>query len=286
MPELPEVETIRQDLKKKILNQKINKIDIINKKSVRNAADIFVRALKGNYFSEISRVGKLLILHLHPGNKFLLIHLKMTGQLIYKSKQGMVAGGHGSEPDMELPNKHTRVVIELADKTKLFFNDLRKFGYLEIVDRARLEKIKSKFGIEPLTKDYTLSRLKEIIKKRKAPIKAVLLNQNLIAGIGNIYADEILFAARVRPDRTANGLTDKEIKRIYENGNKIIKKAIEYRGTTFNNYVDADGKRGNFMNFLRIYSKKEGEKCFRCPGNIIKVKVAGRGTRFCPKCQS
>lgn len=285
MPELPEVETIRQDLQKKILVRIINKININNKKSVLNVADVFVKALSGNSFSEISRVGKLLIFHLRQGKKFLLVHLKMTGQLIYENKQGTVVGGHGSSVDIKLPGKHTRVAIGFTDQSNLFFNDIRKFGYLEIVDLAKLEKIKNKFGIEPLTKNYTYNRLKEIIKKRKAPIKAVLLNQSLIAGIGNIYADEILFAACVRPDRPANNLTEQEIKRIYENTNIIIKKAIKYRGTTFNNYVDAEGKKGSFINFLRIYSKKEGDKCFRCSGKIIKTKIVGRGTRFCPKCQ-
>lgn len=285
MPELPEVETIRRDLSKKILNKKIKNIYIGKKRIVRNEEQDFLQVLNGNKFVEIDRVGKLLIFVLQSGKKYLLVHLKMTGQLIYCHQGKYIAGGH-SLPKIgdALPNKYSHVIFTFADNSKLFFNDMRQFGYLEVADKEKLEKIKNKFGIEPLTSNYKLAKLKIILKKRSAPVKAVLLDQKVIAGIGNIYADEILFFARIRPERKANSLSDEEIKRVYAGSQKIIKDAIKFRGTTFNDYVDAQGNVGSFVKFLKVYGRK-GEKCYLCKGFVKKIKLAGRGTHFCPSCQ-
>ena len=292
MPELPEVETIKNDLKKRILGKKITGVEVRGGKVVGNKPADFTKILKGNSFHAIDRIGKLLIFELADRKNFLLIHLKMTGQLIYCNKGEVVAGGHetGGEGDKipgvgeALPNKYTHLIFSFANGAKLFFNDLRKFGYAKIVGEKELEKIKGEYGIEPLTKDFTLKAFKEALGVRNAPIKAILLNQGLIAGIGNIYADEALFEARIRPSRRAGSLSDKETEALFKAVNNIIKKAIKYRGTTFSNYVDASGRKGNFTKLLKVYHR-EGEKCRRCGAVIKKAKVAGRGTRFCEKCQ-
>ena len=151
--------------------------------------------------------------------------------------------------------------------------------------KCRVENIIEKYGLEPLDKNFTAAALYDIVKGRQAPIKAILLNQALIVGIGNIYADEILFAAGIRPSRRARTLTIVEIERIYKAAKAVLRQAIKYRGTTFNNYVDADGNQGNFMKLLKVYGR-EKKKCLRCRTGVIKkIKVAGRGTRYCPRCQ-
>ncbi len=284
MPELPEVETIRRDLASRLLNKKITGVEIRKQRMVKNNARIFVKILTGNKFTAIDRIGKLLIFRLQTGG-FLLIHLKMTGQLIYCHQGKFIAGGH-SLPKIgaDLPNKYSHVIFSFADGDRLFFNDLRQFGYLIIVAPEQLQKVKNKFGMEPLTVNFKPDKFTEILQKRTAPIKTVLMNQDLIAGIGNIYADEILFAAQVNPKRSANSLTKKEVKRIFQASNSVMKRAIEHRGTTFNDYVDAQGNVGSFIRFLRVYGRK-GQKCYRCGGVVKKIKMGGRGTHYCPSCQ-
>lgn len=285
MPELPEVETIRRDLSQKILHKKITKVEVKKKRIVKGDTKKFVQILVGNKFVSLGRVGKLLILTLDRNKYNLLIHLKMTGQLIYCHQGHFVAGGH-SLPKIgdSLPNKYSHVIFTFADNSRLFFNDMRQFGYLQLVNQSELDKITKKYGIEPLTADFKPESLKQIVKKRTAPIKAVLLNQQLISGIGNIYADEILFATGIRPTRKASTLSDHEIKKIFLASQKIIKAAIKFRGTTFNDYVDADGNIGSFVKFLKVYGRKD-KKCPRCKGIVKKIKVAGRGTHYCSACQ-
>ena len=293
MPELPEVETIKNDLKEKILKKRIKKVDLRLKKIVKSSAKSFVLDLEGNKFTNIKRRGKLLIFDLSQKNKYLLIHLRMTGQLIYQKNKEVIAGGHSDRRRDEalprlyddLPNKHTHVIFHFSDNSQLFFNDLRRFGVVKIVDKKELENILNNFGKEPLEKSFSLKIFQDIIKSKSENIKAFLLNQKYLAGIGNIYADEILFEAKILPGRKINSLDAKEIKKIYQAIRKILKKAVKYRGTTFYSYTDARGQKGNFTKFLKVY-KREGEKCLRCKkGIIIKTKIAGRGTRYCSKCQ-
>jgi len=263
------VETIRRGLAKSVLHKSISGVMVINSQPIRGNKNTFANTLKNQKIEDIGRIGKLLIFKL-SGGKYLLIHLKMTGQLIYGK---------------DLPTKYTRVIWNFKDKSKLYFNDMRKFGYLEIVDQKTKDKIVSKYGIEPLAKNFTLPNFKIAIDKRKAPIKAVLLNQQLIAGIGNIYADEICFAAEVMPSRPVHKLREEEIKKLYKSAQKIIKEAILHGGTTFKDYVNAHGAKGTHTDYLQVY-KRAGEKCLRCRKGIVTVKrVGGRGTHFCPVCQ-
>ncbi len=313
MPELPEVETIKNDLRKAILGKKIADVLLRDKKAVGGGVDDFLKILKGNEFKGISRVGKLLIFKLKNG-KYFLIHLKMTGQLIYitppnpplrkgrglkgekrglnpptppllKGAKGIIAGGHPFPEIAGHPTKFTRAVFKFADGSELYFNDMRRFGYLKIADEEKLKKIERGYGIDPLGKDFKYESFRKIFKNKKVSVKSVLMDQKLMAGIGNIYSDEILFAAQVKPTRRANSLKEAEMKKLFSVIRPILKKAIKHRGTTFSDYVDGQGKQGNFTPLLKIYGKKAGEKCPVCGGGVKAVKIGGRTAKFCPKCQ-
>jgi formamidopyrimidine-DNA glycosylase len=303
MPELPEVETIRRDLQSKIVGKNITDVLVRDKRTVKGSVASFGKVLSRNKFIKIERRGKLLLFGLEDG-KYLLVHLKMTGQLILaESGKGIprgqppsgkvesgrvIAGGHSFKggQSFHLPDKHTRVVMEFSDNSKLFFNDLRVFGYMKIVTGKERDRIfNNDFGLE----GDQLGRLKveqfiKLFVNRKTRIKAFLLDQKIIAGIGNIYADEICFCTGVRPSRRVNELTHAEIKRLFKCTPKILKLAVKHRGTTFNNYVDSGGNKGNFVQFLKVYGRGGG-KCRRCSGIIKKIKQGGRGTHFCPDCQ-
>jgi len=284
VPELPEVETIRQDLRKKILSKTIKKVGTTAKARLNLSSAKFVRSLQGQKFLEINRIGKLLIFVL-PKNNYLLVHLKMSGQLIYQRGREVIAGGHSDNKLSKLlPDNFTRAVFSFVDGSKLFFNDMRRFGYLKIVGENELKNEKAKFGIEPLTKNFTLKNFKATLQGRKTNLKALLLNQKLFAGIGNIYADESCFVAGIRPDIQINKLIDAQIKRLFVTIQTTMKQAIKKRGTTFNSFVDADGNRGNFVASLKVYGRG-GQKCRRCGDTLLRVKIAGRRTVYCPNCQ-
>jgi formamidopyrimidine-DNA glycosylase len=288
MPELPEVETIRRDLEKKIATQKIKAIEILATKSVYNSSAEFKKILVGNNFKHIERRGKLLMFELDKIEKYayLLVHLKMTGQLIYRNKKQILAGGHSQTAmDTNVPNKFTRVIFTFSDGGQLFFNDLRRFGYLKLVSKEAKEKIvKNNFGIEPLTPDYIFMDFAKLFAKRQTNVKALLLNQKLISGIGNIYADEACFDAEILPMRRASSLSSVELKKLFKAIEKVLEISIKNRGTTFNNYVDSDGNTGSHINFLKVYGR-DGEKCKKCKSVILKKKHAGRGTHYCQNCQ-
>lgn len=297
MPELPEVETIRVGLEKKLLNKKIIKIKADKIRMIRNDFALFKNELMGSYFLRIERIGKLLIFFINKNNKFLLVHLKMTGQLVYCSSDSFEIGGHanslkevkaansGKFEDICIPGKFTHIIFEFNDGSRLFFNDMRQFGYMKIVDKEELKAIKRKFGIEPLQDGFNWDNFEKIFKNRKTNIKNILLNQQLISGIGNIYADEILFKSSIMPTRKADTLSEKELKKIFKNTEAVIKKAIKYKGTTFSDYIDSDGKKGNYSGLLKVYGRA-GKKCLKCKkAEIKKIKLSGRGTSYCPVCQ-
>lgn len=305
MPELPEVETIRRDLARCVLNKVIRSADVLQSKAVGGDSAAFAHSVRGGKFTGIDRVGKLLIFSLGL-DKFLLIHLKMTGQLVYRAGGFIVAGGHSEtdSPGMHIsdreiapgkpdpipdlaeiaPGKYTRVILTFADGSKLFFNDLRRFGFMRAVDRAGRDKAVSAFGIEPMTKSFSLEGFVEIFRGRKTLVKAALLNQSLIAGIGNIYSDEICFSAGVRPSRRAASLSSSDVRALFLAVNRILRRAVKERGTTFSTYVDGAGNKGNFIRHLRVYGRG-GFPCKRCGRPLAKKRIAGRGTVFCRFCQ-
>lgn len=289
MPELPEAQTIKTGLKTKVINKKIKKITARDKKVVKNSQDI-IKNLESQKFVAIERLGKLLVFKT-SNSKYLLIHLKMTGQLIYKKQEEIIAGGHPFDLKVsnlwggDLPNKYSKLIIEFSDNSKLFFNTIRRFAYAKLLtSEEQLKELKDNFGIDALSFNVSFSKFKELFSNIKTNIKAFLLNQKKIAGLGNIYVDEILFVSEIRPNRKVNSLSSEEIYRIYKNIKPILRKAVKYKGTTFSNYADAEGKSGGYSRFLKVYGQ-EGKNCPECKGKIKKKTIAGRGTHFCPKCQ-
>jgi len=284
MPELPEVETIRSGLNQKILHKTITRFSVKKDRLVRNSKTELQKALLNNHITHIERVGKLLIFHLDT-DQFLLVHLKMTGQLIYIIGSEIVAGGHSTQNLDVMPTKYSYVVFDFHDGSQLHFNDMRQFGYIRLVDKDEKEKVKSKFGLEPLTPNFTLKNFQNTLASRKGILKAVLLNQEILAGIGNIYADEICFRAKVKPNRRISTLSTREIGELYKACQYIIKKAIQSRGTTFSNYRDSANQKGNYVQYLKVYGRAH-QPCLVCKkATIKKIKVAGRGTCYCPNCQ-
>lgn len=284
MPELPEVETIKNDLSTRIIDKKIVGIEIRTEKIIRGEVRTFRKELLNHEFRDIRRRGKLLIAGI-GNDRYLTVHLRMTGQLIYGKDGVLIAGGHEqkNQSDSQI-GKHTHVILKFADNSILYYNDIRKFGYLRIVSGAELEVEMNKFGPEPLEKEFNRIYLKGIMRGNKRAIKTFLLDQANIAGIGNIYADEALFGAGVLPERSAAELNEEEIGRLVMNIKRIIKEAVRYRGTTFSDYRDPSGVVGNYSKMLKVYGRG-GQKCLACGEILIKVKVNGRGTVYCARCQ-
>lgn len=286
MPELPEVETVRKDLFKLLPGSKISDIKIRKKKVVKNKTATLHKHAKNKKIKDIIRRGKLLAILFEDQQYALLIHLKMTGQLIYQQDNRLTAGGHG-EPKITneaLPNKYTHVIITFDNNAKLYFNDMRQFGYIKLVDKRELARKLNSFGIEPLSQEFTPQYLKSTLKKRKTALKNVLLNQELIAGLGNIYVDEVCFAAGVRPSRPAYKVTLKEAEALQKATKRILKQALKKRGTTFRDYRDGLGGEGNFTKLLQVYGRNQ-EPCRKCKAPLKRIKIGGRGTIYCANCQ-
>ncbi len=283
MPELPEVETIVRDLDKRLKGKKIASINSADKKVFQlSLAD--VKQATGKTVKSVWRRAKTIIIDLGQIN--LLLHLKMTGQLVYQAKKSIIAGGHPiAHEGRELPNKFTRVIFKFNDNSILYFNDVRRFGWVKLAAAAELARLNEKIGIEPLSKDFTLEFFKKFLShKSKTTVKQALLDQKYLAGLGNIYADEALFAARIKPFRRVKTLQAPEIKKLWQAIPKILRYAIKRRGTSFNDYVDAQGETGNFIKYLKVYGRA-GEKCKNCGQPVKKIKLGGRGAHWCDKCQ-
>jgi formamidopyrimidine-DNA glycosylase len=286
MPELPEVETVRLQLKHKILGKTIDSVDIFHMKTVEHNRT-FAKKLTGKQIADIDRVGKLMILSfVGEDNLFLLAHLKMTGQFFFVDENGdIVGGGHSmTAADTKLPTKHTRVAFHFTDNTTLYFNDTRLFGYTKLANAKEVVKARAGFGPEPIDPEFDVDWFTEKLKRRNTPIKAALLDQSFVAGLGNIYVDEALWRAKVRPTRKASLVTKKEAAAIAEASGDVMNESIAIGGTTFQNFVDTDGHAGNFTSYLKVFGK-QGEVCSRCGKIILKTRCAGRGTHYCPGCQ-
>ncbi len=278
MPELPEVETIKNQLQEKIAGKAIKRVEVNEKKMVKGISiPEFKTKIEGVKIKGISRRAKLLIIQLE-NNLSLLIHLKLTGQLIFHPFL--------KEED-EKVLKSARLVYYFNDGSLLLHNDLRQFGFVKLMNEEEFKKffLKEKFGPEPLEKEFSFEKFKEILaKKRRRRIKPLLMDQKFLAGVGNVYANEACFCASLNPTRVVKDLKDEEIKRLYHCLLEILKEAIKYKGTSADAYVDASGRRGNYLLKLKIYGR-ESEKCFRCQGKIKRIVLFGRGTFYCPKCQ-
>jgi formamidopyrimidine-DNA glycosylase len=285
MPELPEVQTVVSELQRKLKGKKIKTIEVDAVRSALPSPSILIAKAKGQVIKAVKRRGKMIDIDL-GGDHNLLVHLKMTGQLVYVGKTGQkVSGGHPIGTVGELPNKFSHVIINFTDGSTLYFNDIRKFGWVKYATNIERDIARQKYGLEPFDKKYTLANFKAILKRSpKKKIKQLLMDQEKISGLGNIYADESLFASKIRPMRTAGSLTEKEIKDLYQVIPKILKFAISKGGTTADNYVRTDGSKGQMIKYLKVYGRG-GEKCQRCDSAITKIKLGGRGTHYCKTCQ-
>ncbi|MBR0415830.1 bifunctional DNA-formamidopyrimidine glycosylase/DNA-(apurinic or apyrimidinic site) lyase [Candidatus Saccharibacteria bacterium] len=280
MPELPEVETIKRGLSKFCLGQKIRRVKINCAKSFIGPSEI----VEGQEIVGIRRFGKALVIDL-SGGVSLMIHLRMTGQMIYDGKE-RYAAGHPSENFVDkLPNRQTRVIFELSDGT-LYFNDQRKFGFVKVLPTD--EVVEDKF-IKSLAKEPWKMEGEEFYKKlqrhKNAPIKAVILDQKIICGLGNIYADEALYDCQIHPKTLAGDLSEKQAGELLESAKKVMEASINSGGSTMKTYVKADGTKGDYLEKFAQVFRREGQPCRRCGAEIEKIRVAGRGTHICPQCQ-
>lgn len=286
MPELPEVETVRRGLHDLIIGKVISGEKHDTPKGFPNAPADVSRFLVGAMVTDVRRRAKVLLIDLLT-DYTLVIHLKMTGQLVFRGEQVFGAGHPNESLIGELPDRSTRVTLQFTDGSHLYFNDQRKFGWMRLMPTLEVPNIDfmKKVGPEPLEDDFTAQQFTDRFTRRgKTSIKAAILDQTVVAGVGNIYADESLWGAKIHPKRLVNTITDKEFILLYTELRAVMNMAIEKGGSTDKNYVNAEGKRGSYMDFARVF-RREGLTCPRCDAEIIKFKAAGRGTHICPVCQ-
>ncbi len=272
MPEIAEVETVRNTLKNKILNKKIKEVKIIYPKIIETDLDEFKKVMEGNTFHDIKRIGKYLIFELDK--HYLISHLRMEGKYFLKNSNEEIL-------------KHEHLIFKFSDNTDMRYHDTRKFGRMALVLKENLydyEGVK-KQGIEPIDDKLSKEYLYDKFKNKSIPMKTLLLDQTIISGLGNIYADEVLFEARVNPFKLGKDITLSECDRIKASSKKIILKAIEEGGTTIRSYTSSLGVTGRFQQYLGVH-KQEGKPCKICKTIIKKAKVNGRSTYYCEKCQN
>lgn len=272
MPELPEVETVVRGLREKVVGRIIRKVNIYYENIIEYPdVSSFQEKIKNQKINEINRYGKWIIFVLD--RYYLLSHLRMEGKYFLKPKGATL-------------EKHEHISFVLDNDMELRYMDVRKFGKMQLIEKENINKIGPflEMGLEPWDKKLNTLYLKEKFLRKKLPIKSCLLDQRIIVGIGNIYADEILFLSKINPLKEANSLSLEELERIIDNTKLVLEKAIEKGGTTIRSYTSLNGIHGLFQQELYVHSK-EGQKCLICGSDILKIKVGGRGTYYCPKCQ-
>ncbi len=272
MPELPEIETVKLQLQKVLLGQKLIAVNILTPKIVQDKLEELV----GKEVLGIRRLGKVLLIDF--GKDLALgFHFKMTGQLIYDDGKTRIAGGHPSEDFVaKLPNSHTRVVFEF-DHSKLFFNDMRMFGWVQINP-----KFVESLGPEPF--EMSADKFVENVKNVRRPIKVAIMDQSLISGVGNIYANDALWEAKINPSTLANKLSTDELLLLFEKIKLVLAEGIKYGGATAENYLNLHGLGGHYQEHFRTYNRAD-LACLRCSTPIKKITLGGRGTFYCPTCQ-
>ncbi|MFH1859452.1 MAG: bifunctional DNA-formamidopyrimidine glycosylase/DNA-(apurinic or apyrimidinic site) lyase [bacterium] len=267
MPELPEVETIVRGLQEQIVGKKIVGVRVILPKIIRGNAGDFIALISGTTIQKVWRRGKMLVIDLYEGRS-LLVHLKMTGQLLYLSEESPIA-------------KHTHLILDLSDGRQLRYLDVRQFGYLCLTETSLVQEL-TPSGAEPL--EISGNEFRMLLQSRKARIKPLLLNQSFLAGIGNIYADEILHRAGIHPLQHTHALSEAQITRLYQAMQKVLRQAIEQRGSSISDYVDSNGQKGDYQKYHQIY-QRQGKPCLTCQEKITRIKIGGRSSHFCPNCQ-
>ncbi len=290
MPELPEVETIKRGLQMRIRGANLASVDVLEPKTaIFSSAEI--KQLYGAKVKSIHRRAKVLIWDFENGFS-LLFHLKMTGQVIVDHPdEKRYAGGHPTksmETSNKLPDRSSRIVFNFNDKMVVYFNDQRKFGWVKLLPTKDVDSEDLLIKIGPDAHELEPSPMRDEINRKirnsRRTIKAVILDQNLIAGVGNIYADESLHLAKIHPARKASSLTKTDVDRLLEAIKTIMNESIKLGGTSFTNYVNVVGVRGDYLQHARVF-RREGQACQVCGAKIIKTRVAGRGTHYCPTCQ-
>ena len=286
MPELPEVETVKRGLRQLIVGKRITEITTDTAKSFPNAPADVRQFVIGSEIVAIRRRAKVLLIELSTGYT-LLVHLKMTGQVVYVGAERFGAGHPNDSLINELPDKSTRVTVAFADGTHLYFNDQRKFGWVKLFPTTEVMNIDfmKKLGPEPLAADFTAQDFAaRLLRRKNSNIKAVLLDQTVIAGVGNIYADESLWSAKIHPATLVCNVPKAKIAKLFTELVAVLRLSIEKGGSSDKNYVNAEGKKGSYISFAKVF-RREGKDCPRCGDTIIKTRVAGRGTHTCPTCQ-
>ncbi len=289
MPELPEVQTMVEDLEKKVLNRTFLNVWTDTPKIVKKPKSFgaFQKQIKGKTIKKIWRRAKNILIELSGGH-VLLVHNKMTGHLLYGSweRKGNVWWPKDAGPMQEKVNGYIRIVFFLDNNKMLALSDLRKFAKVELWEKGKLFNSKEFQGIgpEPLEKGFTFEVFEKILENKKGKVKQVLMKPEIIAGIGNIYSDEILWRAKVSPQKDISKLNKTELRLIYQNIRRVLEKAIALRGESFSDFRDPQGEKG-FFDTERMVYQREGEKCSRCGTKIKRIKMGGRSAHFCPHCQ-
>jgi len=272
MPEKPEVITVTKKLEKRLLNRTITDCKVYYENIIDYpSSKEFIKKIKNQKMNSFSTRGKWIVIELDE--YYLLVHLRMEGKFFFREKNIPI-------------EKHHHVVFTIDDREELHFQDVRKFGRMKLIPKNKINEMPpfTELGLEPWDSKLTSNYLKEKFKNKTIPIKTVLLDQSIITGIGNIYDDEILFLSKINPLTPANKVKEKELKLIIENTIITLDKAIKEGGTTIRNYTSEEGVTGLFQNHLYVHTKV-GEPCPICGTSIVKIKVNGRGTYYCPKCQ-
>ncbi|MBU0613223.1 bifunctional DNA-formamidopyrimidine glycosylase/DNA-(apurinic or apyrimidinic site) lyase [Patescibacteria group bacterium] len=284
MPELPEVQTIVSDLNRKLKGHRIQKIWTDWPKSFYPSVVSVRKGISEKKIFGVRRRAKNILIDF-AGNMTLLVHLKMTGHLLYRSSDWM-KNASKDNPFNDPFNQFIRTIFYLDKNMELAFSDLRRFGEIKLFKTSEENSVPrlKKLGPEPLSPSFTNTKFQKVMENKKGMLKSLLLNQNVISGIGNIYADEILWEAKLGPKKRVDSLTSKQIRNLHQSIRKILKKAVECRGTSISDYRDASGKKGSYQKIRRVY-KRDGENCFRCETKLRRTKVNNRGTTFCPQCQ-
>ncbi len=286
MPELPEVETVRRGLANLIIGKEVAAEHHDTEKSFPNTPADVTAYLIGATITNVRRRAKVLMIDVSSGYT-VLIHLKMTGQLVYVGDTRFGAGHPNDSLVNELPDRSTRVTVQFTDGSTLFFNDQRKFGWMKLLPTIEVPLIDfmKKVGPEPLADDFTPDAFRDRFTRRaRTNIKAALLDQSVVAGVGNIYADESLWGAKIHPRRLVATITTEEFTLLFHELRDVMNLAVEKGGSSNHTYVNAEGKKGSYMDFARVF-RREGLPCPRCGTTIEKIRVAGRGTHICPFCQ-
>lgn len=287
MPELPEVETVKRGLEKLLIGHTFKRVTSDNPKSFPNAPADVDQFLIGAAVTNIRRRAKVLLIDLSSAYT-LVIHLKMTGQIVYRGEDNFGAGHPNDSLIGELPDRSTHVEVWLNNKAKLYFNDQRKFGWVRLLPTVEVPHIDfmKKVGPEPLDDNFTAKEFVQRLERRKGTtIKAAILDQTVLAGIGNIYADEGLWGAKIHPATRVKDVPVAKLKKLFSELQYVLRLSIEKGGSTDRNYVNAEGNRGSYIDFARVF-RQEGMPCQRHPNQLIeKIRVASRGTHICPKCQ-